>query len=264
MQRVKVNDVELNVFDRGEGSRILFVHGFPLNHAMWNAQCEAFASSYRVIAPDLRGFGDSDVTPGTVTMEQFADDMHALLDALDVDQPITFCGLSMGGYVAWQFVRKYKSRVRALILCDTKAVADSQEAAATRSKMAARVIEQGPEPIVRMMLPVLLAEATTEKDTDVIQPLVETILATDREGIAAALRGMAARPDASDLLPTIDLPTLLIVGEEDKISTVDEMRQMADRISGAELVVVPDAGHMAPMENPRAANEAIRRFLEQL
>ena len=264
MKRVSVNGVSLSVRDEGSGVPIVFAHGFPLSHSMWDAQIEDLSADYRTIAPDLRGFGNSDVTAGTVTMEQFADDVAALLDELGVSEPVVFCGLSMGGYVAWQLFRRHRDRLRALILCDTRAVADSPEAVANREKLARLVLETGTEPVAAAMLPNLFSTYTTEQRAMTIDAARQVLLETDPRGIAAASLGMAARPDVSNELSGIDVPSLLIVGEEDRISPVDEMRAISDVIPQARLVVVSGAGHMAPLENPAEANVAIREFLAAL
>src|SRR6476660_4012548 len=154
-----VSGCEFNVVERGSGVPLLLVHGFPLDHSMWDGQLDGLAGSYRVIGPDLRGFGSSDVTPGTVTMEQLADDMAALLDALKVSEPVAFCGLSMGGYVAWQFALRYRARLAKLLLCDTRAVADSAEAAAGRLKTAEKVLAEGAGVAADALIPKLFAPA---------------------------------------------------------------------------------------------------------
>jgi pimeloyl-ACP methyl ester carboxylesterase len=204
MKKITVNGISLAVHDEGSGPTILFVHGFPLSHTMWRPQLEAFATDHRVLAPDLRGFGESDVTEGTVTMEQHADDLMALLDELNVNEPIVLCGLSMGGYIAWQFQQKYSERLRALILCDTRAIADTPEGVENRKRLAKMVIENGSAAVASVMLPNLFSPATADRDQSAIDELRQTIEATSRQGIAAASLGMAERPDVTPLLPNIE------------------------------------------------------------
>src|SRR5215831_8390353 len=144
MQHVQVGDIQLGVTTHGHrGHPLLLVHGFPLDHSIWQRQIDFFVDHCRVIAPDLRGFGSSDATSGVVTMEQMADDLHALLDALNVTDKVIFCGLSMGGYIGWQFWRKYRERVLAIIMCDTRAIADTPEVADSRRKLAATTLKDG-------------------------------------------------------------------------------------------------------------------------
>lgn len=248
----------------GTGPILLFVHGFPLNHAMWREQVEHFRSSHRVVVPDLRGFGLSQVTPGTVGMDRFASDLNGLLDAMQVDEPIVLCGLSMGGYIAFQFVEKHAARLGGLVLCDTRAAADTPDARTGRAQLAADVLANGPGPAVDAMLPRLCGPKTLAERPGILALLRETILGNAPAGIAAALGGMAGRPDMRPLLPTIAVPTLVLVGADDVISPPTEMRGMADAIPGAEFVTIAGAGHMAPMEDPAAVNAALARFLARL
>ncbi len=261
MKRVAIRGVEWNVFDEGAGQPIVLVHGFPLDHTMWSGQLEAFSSGKRVIAPDLRGFGSSVAADEMVSMEQFADDLAELLDVLQVDEPVVLCGLSMGGYIALQFVRKHADRLKALVLCDTRAAADSAEAAANRLKMAEQTLAEGAEVAARAMLPRLFGKKTLGERPEVVESVHRVMLATSPAAIAAAQRGMASRPDMTGYLPRLRVPSLLIVGEEDAISPVAEMRQIAQSISGAQFAIVPEAGHMAPLENPAAFNAALEKFL---
>ncbi|MDA0806398.1 MAG: alpha/beta fold hydrolase [Planctomycetota bacterium] len=264
MKKVTVNGISLAVHDEGSGPPILFVHGFPLSHSMWRAQLDAFATNHRVIAPDLRGFGDSDVTEGTVTMEQHADDLAALLDELHITEPVVLCGLSMGGYIAWQFQQNYSERLRALILCDTRAIADTPEGVENRKRLAKMVVENGSAAVAAAMLPNLFSPVTGKRDQSVIDELRQTIAATSPQGIAAASLGMAERPDVTSLLPSIQTPALLIVGEDDGISTPEEMRTIAAAMPNAAIFEVPNAGHMSPLENPVAVNLVIQQFLDDL
>jgi pimeloyl-ACP methyl ester carboxylesterase len=263
-RRVRAGGIELQVLDRGSGMPLLLVHGFPLDHSMWDAQVTRLSERWRVIAPDMRGFGGSQVTSGTVTMEQMADDLAALVEALAIDEPIVLCGLSMGGYVALAFWRKHVERLRGLVLCDTRAAADTPQAAAGRLETAQRVLGEGTQSLADAMLPRLFAPATLENDPNAIAAERQKILSVHPEGIAAALRGMASRRDFRDELANISLPTMVIVGEHDAISTVDEMRSMAGAIPAAEFVILPGAGHMTPLENPTGFNEAIEQFLTRV
>jgi len=261
IEKVDVGDVQLAVEDRGSGPVLLLVHGFPLDHTMWESQMEPLAHAFRVVAPDLRGFGQSGVTEGTVTMKQFADDLASLLAALDIQRRVALCGLSMGGYIAWQFWRHHAARLDCLILCDTRAAADTEQARQGRLTMAENVLRFGSPIVVEPMLPKLLAPATPQQRPEVVRLLSNMIVNSPPMGIAAAQRGMAERPDMTDLLGQIDVPTLVICGEHDTISPPEEMRSIAAAIPDSQFAVIPDAGHMSPMENPHAVNDTIRRFL---
>ena len=261
LRTIDVNGVHFRVADEGTGPVILFAHGFPLDHTMWKGQIEEFSKTHRVIAPDLRGFGGSDGTLYAISMERYADDLAELLEGLQAEGPITFCGLSMGGYIAWQFALRHPKWLARLILCDTRATADSPEAAANRLKMADIVTKEGPEPVAWAMMPKLFAPSTTQKNPGLAESVRRTVLATDPVAIASAHRGMAIRPDVSSLLPSLHVPALVIVGEQDVISPPAEMKAIAEALPRARFVQIPDAGHMAPMENPAAVNRAIRDFL---
>jgi 3-oxoadipate enol-lactonase len=263
MTSVQVGKVGLNIVERGSGTPLLLVHGFPLDHSMWRGQLEEFSKACRVVAPDLRGFGASDVVPGAGTMEQMADDIAGLLDSLSIHEPIVLCGLSMGGYVAWQFALRHRQRLSKLILCDTRAIADSAEAAAGRHKTADKVLAEGAAVVADAMLPKLFAPATFQDQPQVVEATRQVILRTKPAGIAAALRGMAQRPDVSSRLKEFDVPALVLCGQHDAISPPAEMRQIAAGLPNARFVEIAGAGHMSPLEQPRAVNEAIREFLRQ-
>jgi 3-oxoadipate enol-lactonase len=294
VKSLSINGAELWYLERGNGRPLLLVHGFPLDHAMWAAQVESLAAHCRVIVPDLPGFGRSpprrkgdrsnlperpdqpsvgarclaQIGPAPfspeddkVTMEQFADDLAALLDTLGISEPAVVCGLSMGGYVALQFWRKYAARLAGLILCDTRATADTPDAAAARRTMAARVLREGVAPLTETMLPKLFAETTRQWQPHVVEGLRDVFDGGNPRGIAAAARGMAERPDMTAALTEICCPTLVIVGQKDVISPPAEMGAIARAIPGAKFIDIPAAGHMAPLENPIAVNAAIAEFI---
>ncbi len=268
MKTASVNGIDLAYVDRGAGDPIVLVHGFPLDHSMWNHQIEALSAEYRVIAPDLRGFGKSALTEDaatreTVTMGRFADDLAALLDILGIDRPITLAGLSMGGYVALHFWREHAARLSRLILCDTRAAGDTREVAHGRREAADRVLEEGPATLVDGMTARLFAESTVVRRPEVIESIRRVMMATDPRGIAAALRGMAQRDDMVRELRKIDCPTLVIVGSLDVISTPDEMRGIAETIPNAQFVEIPDCGHMSAVEKPEEVNRAFLKCLRE-
>jgi 3-oxoadipate enol-lactonase len=261
MGRVTVHGMDWNVADQGTGQTLLLVHGFPLDHQMWQGQMGELSEDFRVIAPDLRGFGTSDGSPGTVTMDQFADDLAELLDTLGVTEKTVLCGLSMGGYIAWEFWRRHAHRLAGLILCDTRAAADAPPAAQARLELAEQVLEQGSSVLSTAMIPKLFSEQTRRQRAWLVTFIEEMIRRCPPQAAAAALRGMARRADARDWLPRIDLPTLVICGREDALSTVSEMQDMAAAMPQAELAVIPGCGHLAPLEDPVHVNKAMRRFL---
>lgn len=263
LKSVVVNEVRHQVLDVGSGPPLVLVHGFPLTHGMWQGQLP-LEDRFRIIAPDLRGFGGSQVVPGITTMTQMADDVAALLDALQVAEPVIFCGLSMGGYIGWQFVRRHEARLRALVLCDTKAAGDTPEAAETRRKMATHVLNFGTSAVAEAMPTKLFAAATFKEQPALIDAVRTMIEMTDPQGLAAGQQGLAVREDAQPWLDKITTPTLVVCGREDVISPVDEMQAFAAKMPHARFEVIEGAGHMAPMEKPQEFNALLTAFLDGL
>lgn len=270
MQHLPVGDLEMHYVDTrpagatGESPVVLLVHGFPLDHSMWSGQLEGLGDQFRMIAPDLRGFGRTGGAGMVTTMEQMADDLAGMLDALQIDSPIVFCGLSMGGYVGWQFVRKYRDRVCGLVQCDTRAAADSAEAIETRLKMAAHVLEYGTAAVAEAMPAKMFAASSLSGRREIVAATRQVIVQSSPQAIAAAQRGMAERPDVTDSLAKIDLPVLCMVGEHDAISPPEEMQSIAEALPHGKLATIGDAGHMAPLENPAAVNAVLRDFVGRL
>ncbi len=262
MKKIDVGGIQLNVAEAGSGPVLMLIHGFPLDHTMWRHQIAGLSDRYRVIAPDLRGFGQSDAASADVTtMEQLADDVAALLGALKIAEPVAVCGLSMGGYVAWQFWRRHAGRLGRLILCDTRAACDAPQAARDRLDLAQTVLAEGSALLAANMPDKLLSQATRKRRPDVAEQLRQMIRSAPPAGVAAALGGMAQRPDMTDALSEIDVPTLVLCGEHDPISEPEEMRGIAAAIPHAQYVEIPQASHLPPMEQPQAVNAAIGAFL---
>lgn len=264
-RRVQVEGRELRVRDAGSGRPLLFVHGFPLDHTMWRRQYAELTDACRVLAIDLPGFGGSAGSGAAVTsMAEFADACAATLDALEIREPVVFCGLSMGGYVAWQFWARHAARLAALVVCDTRAAADSPDAANNRLVMADRVLREGPAFLVDAMADRLFARSTRERHPELIDEVRHSMNGAAPMAIAGALRGMAERPDMSASLADMRLPALVVCGESDVISPAPEMRSLAANLPDATFVEVPDAGHMSPLEQPIVVNAALRQFLLSL
>jgi len=263
MAFIDVDDLRMHVIDEGSGPPLVFLHGFPLDHSMWDAQRREFRATHRVIVPDQRGFGRTPVGTKSPSIEQFADDAAAMLDSLHVTEPVSLCGLSMGGCVAFAFARKYADRLKALVICDARAATDTPEARANRLTMAEKVLTEGPRIAAEAMLPRLFARETLEDQPHVVDAVRNVILASSSRGVAGGQHALADRPDAVPGLSQIRVPTLLIVGEHDVISPPAEMQGIAAAIPGAKCVVISKAGHMAPMEQPAAVNAALRALLEQ-
>jgi 3-oxoadipate enol-lactonase len=263
MPTAKVNGIALSYCEAGRGIPLLLVHGFPLDHRMWSGQIEALSRRFRVIAPDLRGFGESGPTNGTATMAQFADDLAGLLDTLEIREPVVLGGLSMGGYIAFAFWKKYAARLRGLILCDTRAGADTPEGAAARHALAERVLREGMQSTAEFMLTKLFSAATFAAQPETVEAIERIMRGIDPRTIAAAARGMAERRDSTPDLPRIACPTLVLGGAEDSLTPPAVMREMADKIPQARFTVIPEAAHLAPLEQPAIVNRAMEEFLSR-
>lgn len=258
-----INDFRMACYQRGKGRKpaLLLIHGFPLDHRLWAAQLRSLATLTHVIAPDLRGHGRSAVTPGPLTMAQHADDLAALLDHLQITQAIVG-GLSMGGYIALAFWRRHPERIRALVLADTRAEPDSVVARLGRDAAAARVQQTGVAALAEEMLPKLLAPGSLA-NPKIVDAARALMAAQPVAGIVGALAGLRDREDSRPLLATITVPTLVVVGEADAITPPADAVALAAGIPGARLVTIPGAGHLSPLENPRAFNAVLREFVRQ-
>jgi 3-oxoadipate enol-lactonase len=258
------NDFTLAYQDSCSGPTLLLIHGFPLNSSLWEAQIEDLSDTARVLAPDLRGYGLSEATPAPYSMEMMADDAMGLLDSLGVHEPVIVCGHSMGGYIAFEFYRRFHNWVSGLILVATRAGADDEKGRAGRDEMIANVRARGIEPVATAMLPKLFAPDTHERNELLVAFVREMIESSSPEGIVGALEAMKDRPDSTPILPDIDVPVLIIHGEADQLIPVAEAEAMRDAIPGAELIVLPGAGHLPNLEQADAFNEAIWDFLQRL
>jgi 3-oxoadipate enol-lactonase len=258
--KLRVDGGELAYAVSGDGPALLLLHAFPLGLFMWDAQAEALAATHRVIRFDARGFGGSDSNHGPLTMERIADDAAALLDHLGVSRAVVG-GCSMGGYAALAFVRRHPQRLAGLVLQDTRAGADSEDARTGRAALAAKVLAEGASAAEAAFLPKLLGETTKREQPALVAQLRERILATPPQAIADALHGLAARTDSRPTLAEVRVPTLVLVGAEDVLTPPAESEAMAAAIPGARLEVVPRAGHLANLERPDVVNAALAAFL---
>lgn len=245
---------------RGGSPAILCVHGFPLSRATWGRQLAGLADLGWLIAPDLRGHGASEATPGPYSMDLFADDQRALLDHLGIARVI-FCGLSLGGYVALAFARRFPERLAGLILADTRAGTDNAEQRAAREELALLVEREGSAAAVERLVPGYIAPASATRDPT-LRPLLDGIVAAAPPvGLAATARAMAVRPDSLPSLGEIAVPTAVIVGSEDTRTPPALAEQVHRAIPGSTLTVLPGAGHLANQEDPDGFNAAVRAFV---
>ena len=249
--------------EAGSGAAVVLLHGYPFNRSMWSEQVEALTPRFRVIAPDLRGHGETTITAGPATMDEMARDVAALMEALSISRAAV-CGLSMGGYVALALYKMYPLRARALLLADTRAQADTEEARANREQQAEKALNEGMAAIADAMLPKLLASETLASRPQVVARVREMILKTKPEGAASAQHGMAQRRDQTPFLWRIIAPTLIIVGNEDMITPLQDAERMHREIGGSRLEVIEDAGHVSNIEQPESFNRALTKFLRDL
>jgi len=254
-----IDGITVGYTDQGNGTPLVFIHAFPLSKTMWQPQVDALKDTYRVITIDLGGHGESDIVLWNDTLDDYAKNVIRLLDHLGIVQAV-FVGLSMGGYTLFSIYRHYADRVKALVLADTRAQADTEEGKAGRQSMAEVAFKDSASAIADLMLPKLLAPATIEQRPEIVEQVRQMILQTSTAGIVVDLVAMAARPDSTDLLSTITCPTLVIVGEDDQATPVAESQYIAQRIPGSTFVTIPQAGHLSNFEQPAAFNQALNSF----
>ncbi len=255
-------DFAMAFMDSCDKLSLLLIHGFPLSSVMWSPQIDELGDEVRVIAPDLRGHGNSDAAAGPYSMTLLADDCADLLGFLGVSTPFVVCGMSMGGYIALEFYRRYPEHVAGLILTATKAGADSEEGKAGRDKAAADVQANGSQGLIDGFLPKLFAEGTVDPD---LLDFTRTILeSASVEGISGALMGMKNRIDSTPTLAEIDVPTLIIHGAKDQVIPLSEAEAMHKAIKNSKLVVLENAGHMLNLEQPDEFNDAVLDFLAEI
>jgi 3-oxoadipate enol-lactonase len=263
IQRLAVNGVSLAVEVRGDGPAVLFIHGYPLDHTIWTHQVAALEGWCR-IAPDLRGMGQSDAPDLGYSMETYAADLAELLDRLGAHD-VVLVGLSMGGYVAFEFLRRWRERVRGLVLVDTRAEADTPEGRMARDTAASTARDHGAAAVAEAMLPKVLGASTLGGAPATVERVRGMMAATPVAGIVGALAAMRDRQDSTPLLAELaGLPTLVLVGDEDEVTPPAQAKAMAEVIPGASLVVIRSAGHLPPLERPVETTDAIVGFLAGL
>ena len=259
----RTSGVAISYRDLGEGEPLVLLHAFPLNGRMFESQMTAFSGSYRVVAPDYPGFGRSPRTPAQPDVHYYAEGVRGLLDRLHLERVI-LGGVSMGGYVAFECMRLFPERVFALVLANTRPEPDTEEMRETRNEMALRVAGEGVGVLVELQMERLLAPDTLRENEEVVERVRAMILENSPDGAVAALGAMRERPDSTPLLGEIDVPTLVVGGEEDGISTPEVMGAMAAKIPGARHVTIPGAGHLSSLEAPEQFNAALRDFLRSI
>jgi pimeloyl-ACP methyl ester carboxylesterase len=260
--KVRIRGFEMAYDDTG-GNRVplLLIHGYPHDRTLWSTQRVDLSDIARVIAPDLRGFGESGMPSGVMTMDDYADDVRALLDALSIKNAVVG-GLSMGGYIAFAFYRKYGHRVRALILADTRPQPDSPEGKKARDESAVVARTEGVGAIADRMLPKMLTPKTISETPDLANAARAMMARQPVDGVVAALIAMRDRPDSTPTLAQISVPTLVITGREDTLIPAKDAEMMQQGIKGARLVSIGNAAHMSNFEQPEAFSRAVMEFVK--
>jgi 3-oxoadipate enol-lactonase len=262
-QRIKSADAEISYWTLGDGPPVVLLHPFPANHEFWLPVAESLATRYRLIMPDLRGHGESEIGEGPALMEKHAADLANVMDAADVGRA-PLIGVSIGGYALFEFWRRHRGRVAALALCNTKAAADNPEARAGRLQAANDVLDRGTEPFFESMIPKLMGKTTREMRPDLVDGALRMMRKMSPEDVAQVQRGMAARPDSTETLKSINVPTLLVTGDEDIMTGVNEAEIMRQHIPSSQMRVIAKAGHYSAWEQPQESARLFRQFLDSL
>ncbi|MGH9209647.1 MAG: alpha/beta fold hydrolase [Acidimicrobiales bacterium] len=264
MSTITLGSITVGYDDEGDGDPLVLVHGHPFNRSMWQPQVEHFGSSgWRVIVPDLRGYGETTVVPGKTPLATFAHDVVALLDHLQVER-VALGGLSMGGQIVMEIHRLFPERIRGLVLADTTPQAETNHGREQRSTMADRLLREGMRPYATEVLSKMLAPYNIDAQPAIAEHVLTMMLATSPDGAAAALHGRAERPDYVSMLEEVAVPALVVVGADDEFTPISEARLMADRIPHATLAVIDGAAHMPNLEQRVAFDDVLQTFLDSL
>lgn len=257
---VEVSGIKLGYEIDGQGPPLVLLHGFPLNRAMWRPQVAALRDRFTIITPDFRGFGESDIPSGPLTMDDYAQDVLGLLDALGQTR-VMLGGCSMGGYVAFRVLARAADRITAVLIADSRAEPDTEEGRQRRQAAIKRIEADGPSAFLEEFASLLVGPTTKAQRPGVIAAVRQIIGSPDHRSLIAALSAQATRPDSRPLLPSITAPTLVVVGEEDTLTPPASSEAMVGALPHARMITIPGAGHLANLEAPEAFNRAAREFL---
>ncbi|MEP6493266.1 MAG: alpha/beta fold hydrolase [bacterium] len=257
-----VGDTEIAFDDIGSGLPVVFLHAFPLNRTMWDPQVSALVGECRCIPIDFRGFGDSG-TDGPYSMDRYADDVAGVLDSLQIARAV-IVGLSLGGYVSFAFWRRHRDRVRALVLADTRAVGDTVENAERRRALIEMAETQGSAAVANAQIAGIMGKTTRNKRPDIYDSVHRMMSQAPEAGVIGALEAMIERPDSTDTLATIDVPALIVVGDEDVLTPPKDVRKLHEGIAGSRIEVLKEAGHLSNAERPASFNTVVSEFIATL
>ncbi|HSL88009.1 MAG TPA: alpha/beta hydrolase [Ignavibacteriaceae bacterium] len=258
-----INDLFVYTSGNKNNKPIIFVHGFPYDHMMWKEQIKEFSQNYFCVAYDIRGLGQSPAGNGQFTMESFVDDLETIVNELKPEKPI-LCGLSMGGYISLRALERMQDKLSAAILCDTKSEADHNEGKLKRAAGIKRINTEGLAPFVKDFITNCFGTYFRQNKQQELDRIIETSSQYDPAGVKGCLLAMLGRTDTTAYLEKINIPTLLICGEQDSLTPPAVMKEMQNRIKNAEYVEIENAGHMTPIEKPEEVNSAIKNFLKKL
>ncbi|MGQ0568751.1 MAG: alpha/beta fold hydrolase [Armatimonadota bacterium] len=257
---VEVSGIRLGYEIDGQGPALVLLHAFPLNRAMWRPQVAALRDRFTIITPDFRGFGESDIPSGALTMDDYAQDVLRLLDALGQTR-VMLGGCSIGGYVAFRVLARAADRISAVLIADSRAEPDTEEGRQRRHAAIKRIEADGPSVFLEEFASLLVGPTTKAQRPGVIAAVRQIIGSPDPRSLIAALSALATRPDSRPLLPSITAPTLVVVGEEDTVTPPASSEEMVGALPHARMITIPGAGHLANLEAPEAFNRATREFL---
>lgn len=258
----KEHNPELFIKGEPENQPVIFIHGFPFDHKMWDKTVDKLRSKYYCITYDVRGLGEAPAGDGQYTMEMFADDVLNIVEQKKLLKPV-LCGFSMGGYIALRAVEKNEKLFGALILCDTKSAADNDDARLKRADGINKINKLGVRTFIENFVPICFAEELVQNQDIVYKETLGRSLKSSAIGVKGCLLAMAGRTDTTDFLSSIRIPVLLICGEKDKISPPPIMEEMSNLIKDKELHIIPGSGHITPVENPDLVNEIFADFLSR-
>jgi pimeloyl-ACP methyl ester carboxylesterase len=257
-----LDSMEIGYDEDGSGIPVLFIHGFPHDRSLWAPQLQGLTAQARCIAPDLRGFGESSVAPPW-SMDRYADDLVGLMDVLRIERAVV-AGLSMGGYVAFALWRRHPQRVRGLALCNTRSGADSEEAREKRRALMAKARTDGSSAVADALVPGMIGKSTRDKRPEITNAVHRMISSVPADGIIGALQAMMERPDSTPTLSTINVPTVIVTGDEDVVIPIEDARSMHAAIRGSTIEVISGAGHLSNLERPAAFNHIVSEFLARV
>jgi pimeloyl-ACP methyl ester carboxylesterase len=258
-----INGLAVFLEGNSKNKSIVFLHGFPYDHTMWEAQIDELSEKYFCITYDIRGLGESPVGDGQHTMEYFVDDLETIIDQLKLDKPI-LCGLSMGGYISLRALERFENKFSAVILCDTRSEADNNEGKLKRAGSIKRINTEGLAPFTKDFITSCYGDNYKKNNKDEFEKRIAKSSAFDPIGVKGSLLAMIGRNDTTEYLNKIKIPSLIICGEFDAHTPPAVMKPLVEKITSSEFVVIKNSGHMSPIENPEEVNEAITNFLKNI